>query len=112
MPWILLTLAGLLEVAMATFLHLSAAFTRPLYTIAFLLFAAASFTLLALAVRTIPLGTAYAVWTGIGAFGTAIVGILIFKDPATTPRLIILTILISSVIALKFVTPSQTAITP
>jgi quaternary ammonium compound-resistance protein SugE len=85
--WLYLFLAGLFEIGFTTFLKLSDGFSRLWPTVFFVLFAGASFWLLNKALHGVSLGTAYAVWTGIGAFGTAIVGILMFADPVTFWRL-------------------------
>ena len=103
MSWLYLLLAGLFEIGFTTCLKLSASFTRLWPSLGFLLCAAASFWLLTRAIQTIPLGTAYAVWTGIGAFGTALIGIFVFGEPATALRLVFLTLLIGSIIGLKLV---------
>ncbi len=103
MPWIYLIVAGVFEVGFTTCLKLSDGFSKLWWTLGFLVLMTASLGMLTIATREIPLGTAYAVWTGIGAAGTAIVGILWFKDPLTAGRLIFLTLLIGSVIGLKWV---------
>jgi quaternary ammonium compound-resistance protein SugE len=103
MPWLTLILAGCFEIGFTTFMKLSEGFSRLWPTVGFLVTAVVSFLLLNHAARTIPTGTAYAVWTGIGAFGTAIVGMVFFKDPVTPGRLLFLTTLIGSVIGLKLV---------
>ena len=105
MAWALLVLAGLFEVGFTTCLKRSEGLTRPAWSLAFLLTLTASMALLTVASRTIPLGTAYAVWTGIGAAGTAAVGIVWFNDPATAGRLVFLTLLIGSVIGMKLTGP-------
>ena len=107
MAWAYLVLAGLFEVGFASTLKLTQGFTRPVPTIFFAICLAASFLLLARAARELPIGTAYAVWTGIGAAGTAIFGILFYKEPATALRLFFLVTLIGSIIGLKYATPSQ-----
>ena len=84
-------------------MKLSAGFSKWPYTIAFCACAILSFGLLNKSVTVIPLGTAYAVWTGLGAFGTAIVGIACFKDPSDVLRVFFLVTLIGSIIGLKFV---------
>lgn len=104
----ILILAGCFEIGFTTFMKLSAGFTKWPYVVAFAVCAILSFGLLNKATTTIPLGTAYAVWTGLGAFGTAMVGILFFKDSTDTWRLIFLTTLIASIIGLKFVSAEQT----
>lgn len=103
--WVYLILAGLLEVGFTTSLKLSNGFSlqRPGYIVIFTIFALASFATLNKALTGISLGTAYAVWTGIGAFGTAAVGILWFEDPVTFPRLLFLSLLILAIIGLKIV---------
>ena len=105
MAWLYLFLAGLFEIGFTTFLKLSDGFSRLWPTVFFLLFALASFWLLNKALQGVPLGTAYAVWTGIGAFGTAIAGIIMFADPVTFWRLFFLALLIGSIIGLKVVSP-------
>ena len=83
MVWIVLVTAGLFEIGFTFCLKLSHGFTKVVPTIGFVIFAAVSFFLLTKAMKTIPLGTAYAVWTGIGAFGTALVGMMYFDDPVS-----------------------------
>lgn len=116
MPWIILLLAGLFEIGFTICLKLSSGLTRPGWTIAFIVLAACSFLLLSQAMKSIPLGTAYAVWTGIGAAGTALVGMLLFKDPATFWRIFFICTLIGSVVGLKAATsepkPPAPAATP
>jgi quaternary ammonium compound-resistance protein SugE len=102
-PWIYLVAAGVFEMGFTSFMKLSNGFQRVGYDICFAVCALASFGLLNLATRDLSLGTAYAVWTGIGAFGTAAIGILFFKDPATFWRVAFLTTLIGSLIGLKLV---------
>jgi len=103
MSWLYLIAAGLFEVGFTTCLKLSDSFSRLWPSLGFLICAVVSFWLLTKATQTIPLGTAYAVWTGIGAFGTAVIGIVFFSDPATTLRLLFLVLLIGSIIGLKLV---------
>lgn len=103
MGWIYLFAAGIAEVGFSTFLKLTEGFSKTLPTIGFAIFAVLSFWLLTRAMETIPLGTAYAVWTGIGAFGTAVIGIVFFKDPVTFARIFFLVLLLSSVVGLKLV---------
>ncbi|HEX4872285.1 MAG TPA: multidrug efflux SMR transporter [Nevskiaceae bacterium] len=103
MGWLWLLAAGVFEVGFTTCLKLSENFSRWPWTVGFWICAAASFSLLSKAITTIPLGTAYAVWTGIGAFGTALIGIVFFKDPLTFWRLFFLFLLIAAVIGLKLV---------
>lgn len=101
MSWILLIVAGLLEVAWAAALPATRGLTRPGPTALFLVALAGSMYLLARATRTIPLGTAYVVWVGIGALGAALVGLAFHGDPATPARLGFLTLLLVSVVGLK-----------
>jgi len=101
MPWLILVIAGLLEVTWAIGLKYTEGFTRlwpSVVTVAALI---ASVYLLAVAAKTIPIGTAYAVWTGIGALGAVILGIALFKEPATALRIIFLCTLLASIVGLK-----------
>lgn len=107
MPWVYLVFAGLFEIGFTTCMKLSNGFTRLGPSLAFLFFAVGSFVLLARATTVIPLGTGYAVWTGIGAFGTAVIGIVFFRDPATLGRIFFLALLIGSIIGLKLVDPAR-----
>ncbi|AXX87560.1 DMT family transporter [Malaciobacter marinus] len=102
--WIYLILAGVLEIGFASMLKLTENFTKLIPTLIFVLFALGSFISLTKALESIPIGTAYAIWTGIGAFGTIIIGILFYKEPASMMRLFFLFTLISSIIGLKLVT--------
>lgn len=106
MNWILLIIAGLFEVGFASCLGKAketSGTTSTLWFAGFILCLSISMILLYRATQTLPIGTAYAVWTGIGAVGTAIVGILFFKEPADFWRLFFITTLICSIIGLKFV---------
>lgn len=103
MAWVFVIIAGFFEVGFTTFMKLSEGFSRWPYTLGFVTSAAISFYLLTLATRTLSLGTAYAVWTGIGACGTALVGILFFQDSAHPLRLFFLVLIIASVVGLKYV---------
>ena len=106
MNWILLIIAGLFEVAFAYCLGKakdSSGNEMYLWYTGFILALALSMVLLVKATQTLPIGTAYAVWTGIGAVGTALIGILIFKEPATFLRLLFITTLIGSIVGLKVV---------
>jgi len=103
MGWAYLVLAGVMEIGFTSFLKLSDTFTKLWPSVGFIVCALGSLGLLTLALKTIPLGTAYAVWTGIGAFGTAVVGILFYGDPHDIYRLFFLTLLIASIIGLKWV---------
>jgi quaternary ammonium compound-resistance protein SugE len=106
MNWIVLILAGLFEVGFATCLgkaRETAGIAATLWWSGFVISLSLSMALLYKATLTIPIGTAYAIWTGIGAVGTVTIGILIFKEPADFWRLFFITTLISSIIGLKFV---------
>ena len=103
MAWFILIMAGLFEIGFTTAMRYTAGFTKPLPTAVFLLFVSLSFYLLTKAAETIPLGTSYAVWTGIGAAGTVIIGIFYFGEPASALRLTFLVTLIGSIIGLKLV---------
>jgi quaternary ammonium compound-resistance protein SugE len=103
MGWIYLLIAGLTEIAYTTFLKLSNNFTVLWPSIVFIILAIVSLLFLSLSLKSIPLGTAYAVWTGIGAFGTAIMGIIFFQEPTEPLRIIFLVLLISAIIGLKIV---------
>lgn len=107
MAWIILFVAGLLEIGWAVGLKFTEGFTRPVPIVLTALSFAASLGLLGLAIKSLPLGTAYAVWTGIGAVGTAIVGILVFKEPATAARLACLVLIVSGILGLKLFTPAH-----
>lgn len=107
MNWILLITAGLFEVGFATCLGKAKEATGSIATywyLGFLLCLAVSMYLLVKATDSLPIGTAYAVWTGIGAVGTVLVGIFLFEEPADFWRLFFLVTLIASIVGLKFVT--------
>ncbi|MBZ9712441.1 MULTISPECIES: quaternary ammonium compound efflux SMR transporter SugE [Deinococcus] len=101
MAWILLVIAGLLEVGWAIGLKYTEGFTRPLPTALTLLSMVASMGLLGLATKTLPIGTAYGVWVGIGAVGAAILGIVLFQEPATAPRLLFMALMVVAIVGLK-----------
>ena len=103
--WTALVLAGLFEVGFTSSMKLSASTSNKWYIATFWVLVISSFMLIYEAMKTIPVGTAYAVWTGIGAVGTAIIGIAFFKDPATFWRVFFLTLLIGSIAGLKVVSP-------
>ena len=105
MAWVLLFLAGLFEIGWAIGLKYSDGFTRAWPTAWTVAAMVASVVLLALAVRTLPIGTAYAVWTGIGAVGTALLGIYLFGEPATVLRLACIALIVAGIAGLKLVTP-------
>ena len=101
MSWVILFFAGLFEVGWAVGLKYSEGFTRLWPSVATLLSLTASMGLLGLSLRTLPLGTAYAVWTGIGAVGTAIVGMVLFREPATAARIVCLSLIVTGITGLK-----------
>lgn len=103
MNWLILVLAGLFEVSFTTCLKLSDNFTNLKWSIAFFVSITLSFLLLNKAIQSIPIGTAYAVWTGIGAAGTAIIGIFFFKESADFWRIFFISTLIASIVGLKVV---------
>lgn len=107
MAWIAVITAGLLEVGFATMLKLSSGFTKIWPSIGFIVFAAGSFSLLSWSLKVLPIGTAYAVWTGIGAAGTAILGMIIFKDPVSIARITAIALIITGVILLNFSSSSH-----
>ncbi len=94
-------IAGLFETAFAVSLKLSDGFKNVTWTIAFAVFAVISFTLLSLGLKSLPVGSAYAVWTGIGAAGTAVVGMVYLRDPVTTVRLLSILLIIAGVVGLN-----------
>jgi quaternary ammonium compound-resistance protein SugE len=104
MAWIYLTVAGLFEIGWAIGLKYTDGFTRLLPSLWTLVSMVLSIVLLGLALRTLPVGTAYAVWTGIGAVGTAALGIYLFAEPATVARLLCIGLILSGIVGLKLVT--------
>ncbi|MFN3653306.1 MAG: quaternary ammonium compound efflux SMR transporter SugE [Armatimonadota bacterium] len=106
MAWWILLLAGLCEIAWAIGLKVSHGFTRPGPAAATVAMMVASFVLLGYALRTLPLGTAYAVWTGIGAVGTAIAGILLFGESRDWIRLACIALILAGIAGLKLTTPT------
>ena len=103
MPWILLTFAGLFEIGWAIGLKYTDGFTRFVPTVLTAASMLVSIVLLGLAVKTLPMGTAYAIWTGIGTVGTVILGIFLFAEPATAMRLGCIALIITGILGLKFV---------
>lgn len=101
MHWVLLIVAGLLEIGWAVTMKYSHGFTRLWPSVGTLALMAVSFFLLAVSLRYLPVGTAYAVWTGIGAVGTAILGILLFGEPATWGRLACIGLILVGIAGLK-----------
>ena len=103
MSWLYLIIAGLFEIGFASTLKLTEGFTKLWPTIIFLVCIIASFHFLEKSLAGIPIGTAYAVWTGIGVVGTVLVGIVFFKEPLSFWRVFFLMTLVASVVGLKFV---------
>ena len=101
MAWVMLGIAGIFEVVWATCMKYSERFTKLSWSLLTFAGMAVSFFLLARATKTLPLGTAYAGWTGIGALGSVIVGIILFKEPVTAGRLIFAALLLIGIIGLK-----------
>jgi quaternary ammonium compound-resistance protein SugE len=101
MSWLLLLVAGLFEIGWAVGLKYTERFTRLVPSVLTLASMAASVGMLALALKTLPMGTAYAVWTGIGAVGTAILGIVLFGDPAGTARIACIGLIVAGIVGLK-----------
>jgi quaternary ammonium compound-resistance protein SugE len=101
MAWFLLIIGGLFEVGFTTSLRYVDGFRNLPWTLAFLVSVTLSMTLLERAARTIPMGTAYAVWAGIGAIGTVLVGIFFFKEPASLVRALLILTIIASIAGLK-----------
>ena len=104
MAWFYLFVAGLFEVAWAIGLKYTDGFSRLVPSVLTLVAMALSMALLGLALKTLPVGTAYAVWTGIGAVGTAVLGIYLFDDPATIARISSIALIVAGIAGLKLVT--------
>lgn len=105
MAWIYLIVAGLLEVVWAYFMKQSDGFTRPGPGAITIVTMIASFALLSLAMKSLPLGTAYTIWTGIGAVGAFVVGIVVLGEPATIVRWLAAALIISGLVLMKLSTP-------
>jgi quaternary ammonium compound-resistance protein SugE len=105
MSWVVLVLAGLLEIGWAVGLKYSHGLTRLWPSVATGVALVGSMGLLALAMRTLPLGTAYAVWTGIGTVGTAVLGVVLFREPATAMRLACIALIVAGIVGLKLASP-------
>ena len=104
MAWVILFFAGLMEICWAIGLKYTEGFTRLVPSVLTLVAMMISVILLAIALKTLPVGTGYAVWTGIGAVGTAILGIVLFGDPATAGRLACIGLIIAGIVGLKLAT--------
>ncbi|MCY1668661.1 quaternary ammonium compound efflux SMR transporter SugE [Rhizobium sp. SL86] len=101
MPWFYLIIAGLLETGWAIGLKYTEGFSRLVPSLLTLACMAVSIGLLGLAIRDLPVGTAYAIWTGIGTTGAVILGMVLFGDPATLPRLFCIALILAGIIGLK-----------
>ncbi len=106
MSWVYLVVAGLLEVGWAVGLKYTAGFTRLWPSVFTLATMAGSVGLLGLALRALPLGTAYAIWTGIGTVGTAVFGMIMLGEPAGALRLLSIGLIVAGIVGLKFLTPA------
>ena len=105
MAWVLLVIAGLLEIVWAYSMKLSEGFTRPIASLVTWLVMIASFGLLSASMKALPLGTAYAVWTGIGAVGAFVVGVVVLGEPVGLSRLLAATFIVSGLILMKLSAP-------
>lgn len=101
MAWVLLAIAGVLETTFAVALKYSEGFSRLVPSVIFVVAAVGSFALLSLSLRTLPVGTAYAVWTGIGAAGTAIVGMMFLNEPVQVLRVTAIALIVAGVVGLR-----------
>ena len=106
MAWTILLIAGIFEIGWAIGLKYTDGFTRLWPTVGTVLAMVLSVVLLGLAVKSLPVGTAYAVWTGIGAVGTATLGIVLLGEPANAGRLVSLGLIVAGIVGLKLVTPT------
>ena len=111
MVWIYLLIAGLLEIGWAVGLKFTYGFTRLWPSVFTIICMAVSFAFLSLALRTIPVGTGYAVWTGIGAAGTAICGMVFLSEPRDAGRIFCIGLIVAGVIGLKLVSPEEPRVT-
>ncbi len=106
MPWIYLCVAGLLEIVWAISLKHTEGFSNLRWSVVTVVGMTASFYFLAQALKTIPVGTAYAIWTGIGAAGTAILGIILFSESAALPRLVCIGVIVAGIVGLMLTSSS------
>ncbi|MDY0385094.1 MAG: quaternary ammonium compound efflux SMR transporter SugE [Geobacter sp.] len=106
MNWVILVVAGLFEIGWAIGLKYTDGFTRLWPTVATLLSMAISLGLLGIAMKSLPVGTAYAVWVGVGAVGTALLGIILLDEPATVARLVSLGLIVAGIVGLKLASPA------
>jgi quaternary ammonium compound-resistance protein SugE len=107
MVWVYVVIAGLLEVGFTTCIKLSKGFTRLGPSLGFLVLAPLSLWMLALTLKELPVGTAYAIWTGIGAVGTILVGVWGFKEKISKPQIALLALLVASLVGLKLVSGGE-----
>lgn len=105
MPWIILVLAGLFEIGWAIGLKYTEGFTRLWPTVGTVTAMAVSLALLGIAMKSLPVGTAYAVWVGVGAVGTAILGMALLGEPANAGRIISLLLIVAGIVGLKLASP-------
>jgi len=108
MAWLYLLIAGLFECCWAIGIKYTEGFSKPIPTLLTAIAMAISFWLLSIAMKTIPVGTAYAVWTGIGAVGVAIMGMILFNESRDILRIICLLLIVSGIVGLKLVSSNQT----
>jgi quaternary ammonium compound-resistance protein SugE len=101
-PWAIVAIAGLMETGWALGLKYSEGFTRLLPTVVTIVLALGSFYLLSLAMKSLPVGTAYAVWVGIGAIGTAVAAVFLFHEPVNVMRVAGVLLILAGIVALKF----------
>ena len=107
MAWVYLGIAGMLEIGWALGLKYSEGFTKPVASVATIAMMIGSFLLLSQAVKTLPLGTAYAIWTGIGAVGTALAGMWLLGEPRDVTRLVCIGRIVAGIVGLKVVSPAH-----
>jgi quaternary ammonium compound-resistance protein SugE len=107
--WMVLVVAGLMEIVWSIGMKYSEGFTRLGPSIVTFVAAGISFWLLAAAVKILPIGTAYAAWTGIGAVGAAVLGIILFKEPATVARIVCIVLIVGGTVGLKLLGPDANA---
>ncbi|MDI9240458.1 quaternary ammonium compound efflux SMR transporter SugE [Lysobacter sp. LF1] len=105
MPWIILVLAGLFEVGWAIGLKYTDGFTRPWPTVGTVVAMVISLGLLGIAMKSLPVGTAYAIWVGVGAVGTVILGIVLFQEPMNPLRLVSVALIVAGLVGLKLASP-------
>ncbi len=101
MAWVYLMIAGVFEIAWAIGLKYTEGFSKPVASVVTVVLMIASFVFLSQAVRELPIGTAYAIWTGIGAVGTAILGMILFNEPRDTVRILCMLLIVAGIVGLK-----------